>query len=118
MSAQPKYTPVTSCPDPMEAVAIYRAQSLLTRNGRIGPILPPDKALRVIRAAERGEKPRVTVPQPRAASAIPPVAESASPGASPDARSLATEYAADECASACSPDYWAEAPTSYEEIRS
>jgi hypothetical protein len=81
MSAQPKFTPVTSSPDPMEAVAIYRAQSLLTRNGRVGPILTPDKALRVIRAAERGEKPRVTVPQPRAASAD-------SPSAASDSRSL------------------------------
>jgi len=103
------------CPPADETNIIARAQSLLTRNGKVGPILPPDKALRVIRAAERGEKPRVTVPQPRADTPVPlPASDSQS---LPGCAAQATEYAADECASACSPDYWADAPASYQEIR-
>ena len=44
---------VKSTPNPMHNVIIYRAQSLLSKNGRAGPILPYDEALEVVRKAEQ-----------------------------------------------------------------
>lgn len=41
-------TPIVSNPDPMEAVIISRAQSILTKNGQLGPILPYEEALKVV----------------------------------------------------------------------
>ena len=53
-----------------------RAQSLLTVNGRLGPLLPTRDAKRVIAMVESGHKPRVTVPanaQPSAHVSDPPI---------------------------------------------
>lgn len=44
-------------PSPHETHVIARAQSLLTRNGRIGPVLPFHVAERVLRRAERKARP-------------------------------------------------------------
>jgi hypothetical protein len=43
---------ITANPDPMEAVVIARAQSLLTANGEVGPVLPYQQALDIVRWAE------------------------------------------------------------------
>lgn len=75
------------CPHADETHIIARAQSLLTKNGKVGPILPPDKALSVIRAFER--KSRVTVPQPRADTPVPLPAASET-GACPVVRQQAS----------------------------
>jgi len=46
---------VTANPLPHESNAIYRAQSLLTKGGKLGPVLPYNEALEVIRKHEAGE---------------------------------------------------------------
>lgn len=72
---------ITANPDPNEATIIARAQSLLTRNGRLGPVLAYRDAQRVV---ESGGKPRirVTVPDSRQSSG----AASALMDAIPDSR--------------------------------
>lgn len=40
---------ITANPDAMETWVIMRAQSLLTKNGTVGPILPYAEALKVVK---------------------------------------------------------------------
>lgn len=94
-----------------------RAQSLLTRNGVIGPVLSYRQAKRVVALAESGHKPRVTVPanvQPSAHVSDPPIgcdplnraARSDGSGDYQQARAYAMgEYEPDDM------------PASYEDIR-
>jgi hypothetical protein len=68
--------PIRANPLPDECDVIARAQSLLTRNGVIGPVLSYRQAKRVVALAESGHKPRVTVPanvQPSAHVSDPPI---------------------------------------------
>jgi hypothetical protein len=67
---------VPHVPSAEEVNIRVRAQSLLTVNGRLGPLLPTRDAKRVIAMAESGHKPRVTVPanvQPSAHVSDPPI---------------------------------------------
>lgn len=54
MNAQvlPRIGEVHANPNAIEATVIARAQSLLTRDGKIGPVLPYREALRVLDASE------------------------------------------------------------------
>jgi hypothetical protein len=56
MNAVPNWKPlqaaVSSSPDPYEAHIIARAQSILTMNGKVGPVLSYPQALDVVRWAE------------------------------------------------------------------
>ena len=60
MQAQPEikfgsfpWTPVQATPNPGHTAIIYRAQSILTMNGKLGPILPYEQALDVVKWADR-----------------------------------------------------------------
>ena len=45
-------TPVKGNSDPMQSNIIARAQSILTKDGKLGPVLPYEEALAVIRKHE------------------------------------------------------------------
>ncbi len=47
--------PIKAYPNAMDNTIIYKAQSLLTKNGVLGPILPYEEALEVVRKFEEGE---------------------------------------------------------------
>lgn len=46
-------SPVKSTPNPGHNVIIYKAQSILTMNGEVGPVLEYEQALDVVRWAEQ-----------------------------------------------------------------
>jgi hypothetical protein len=41
-------------PNPADTVIIYKAQSLLTKDGLVGPVLPLEEAKRLVDEAEKG----------------------------------------------------------------
>lgn len=62
-------------PHAHEVNVIARAQSILTSNGMVGPVLPYEDAKRVVRRAEG--KSRVTVPPPNMPASAPSCASPA-----------------------------------------
>jgi hypothetical protein len=52
MSAWPIQQKIKGTPNAGETFVIYRAQSLLTKKGKIGPLIPYHAALEVIRRHE------------------------------------------------------------------
>lgn len=53
MNESPCSNAVTAMPNPADTVVIYKAQSILTMGGQIGPVLDYNEALDVIRWAEQ-----------------------------------------------------------------